>query len=273
MLECRLCHNSCHLKEGQTGICLARKNIGGEIKSINYGKITSIALDPIEKKPLYHFFKGSNILSIGSFGCNLNCNFCQNHSISMHSEKSVAYKEMGAEEIVFLAENLKIRNNIGVAFTYNEPLLSYEFIIDTAKHLKERGLKTVCVSNGSFNIEPMEEVFELVDAWNIDLKAFSNEFYSNVRGDLETVKRFINRAGISSHIEITTLIIPGLNDNEGEIRQISEFIAEINPEIPYHISRYFPAYKSNIPPTPIETIYRLKEIALKYLKYVYTGNC
>lgn len=241
---------------------------------INYGHITSMALDPIEKKPIRKFQSGKNILSVGSFGCNLKCSFCQNHNISMVGEEKARSEYKTPAQLVEMALNLTNRNNIGIAYTYNEPLIGYEFVRDCAKLAKEHDLKNVVVSNGSFNKKVLDEIIPYIDAFNIDLKGFSEEFYKKVGGDLETVKNFIKQAIRHAHVEITTLIIPEENDSEEEMEELSEFIASINPEIPLHVSRFFPTYKMNDKtPTDVSKVYELAKIARKKLKYVYEGNC
>lgn len=273
-VRCNLCPHNCNLGEGQIGICRARSNSTGKIYPINYGKITGFALDPIEKKPLKRFYPGKNILSVGSFACNLSCDFCQNHNISMASINDLIVKELEPEELVEKALKLKDRDNIGLAYTYNEPLIGYEYVRDCAKLAKEKGLKNVLVTNGCFHIEPIKEIFSYIDAFNIDLKGFTNEFYNNIRGDLETVKRFIEYASRYGHVEITTLIIEGENDKEEEIMELSQFLSSIHPDIPLHISRFFPNYKmSDKNPTKVKKIYDLANIARENLRYVYEGNC
>lgn len=241
---------------------------------INYGHITSMALDPIEKKPLKRFQKGKNILSVGSFGCNLKCSFCQNHNISMIGEEMARSEYKTPSQLVQIALNLSNRNNIGIAYTYNEPLIGYEFVRDCAKLAKEHDLKNVVVTNGFFNKKVLDEILPYIDAFNIDLKGFTESFYKNVGGSLETVKNFIKIAAENAHVEITTLIIPGENDSVEEMQALSGFIASINPEIPLHVSRFFPTYEMNDKaPTEIIKIYELAKIARKELSYVYEGNC
>lgn len=271
-VTCKLCPHHCSLKEGQQGICKGRICRNGEIICSNYGKLTSIALDPVEKKPLMQFFPGKMVLSIGSYGCNLHCPFCQNYEIS--STDNVQIIDVPPEVLVAKAEELRSENNIGIAYTYNEPLISYEYLLDCARLAYSRGLKNVIVTNGMICRKPLEKLLPFIDAMNIDLKGFTKDFYDMVGGDLETVRETIRISAASCHIEVTTLVIPGKNDSEEEIAGISEWLASIDPGIPYHLSRYFPRYKmKDIAATPVRTIYRLAEIARKYLKYVYTGNC
>ena len=271
---CRLCHHHCKLATGQVGFCRARQNQEGKIRSLSYGRITSAALDPIEKKPLCHFFPGSYILSVGSFGCNLVCPFCQNFSISQ-ADATIHTQEATPEELLRLALELKEKppGNIGVAFTYNEPLIGYEFVLDTAKLLREAGLKTVLVTNGLIEQEPLRELLPYIDALNIDLKAWNPDFYRSIGGDLHSVQTNIALATKFSHVEVTTLVIPGKNDSVGEMEAEAKWLANISSDLPLHISRYFPRYRSAIPATPAEKIYELVETAKKYLRHVYSGNC
>lgn len=273
-LECNVCHHHCKLSENQIGLCNARSNIGEKIASINYGEITSIALDPIEKKPLRHFYPGSKILSVGSFGCNLKCSFCQNHEISMVEKSEINTQHATPEDLIQIALDLIPRENIGIAYTYNEPLVGYEYVRDCAILAKKNKLKNVVVTNGCASEEVLEEILPYIDAFNIDLKGFSEEFYKNIGGDFEMVKNFIKLAHTKAHIEITTLIIPDENDSEEEMISLSNFIASIDKEIPLHISRFFPCYEMiDKKPTDIKKVYRLAEIARTNLNYVYEGNC
>jgi pyruvate formate lyase activating enzyme len=272
---CSICPRHCRLNEGQTGFCKARACVNGEIVPINYGKITSIALDPIEKKPLYHFYSGSKILSVGSFGCNLRCPFCQNYQISMAGLNDSNVQNISPQELANLALKLaqEPAGNIGVAFTYNEPFISYEFVRDCCEILHSVGLKTVLVTNGQINLPPLLDLLPLIDAMNIDLKGFSQEYYDYVGGNLECVKQTIATAYDKCHVEVTTLIVPTKNDNVEAMEKEAAWLASLSPEIPLHLSRYFPRYKSQIDTTPIETLRSLQQAAQKYLKHVYIGNC
>lgn len=273
-VTCRICHHHCGLEESQIGLCKARSNEDGKIVPINYGILTSIALDPIEKKPLMRFHPGSKILSVGSFGCNLKCQFCQNHEISMASKEDTNSKYVKPEDIISAAMDLISRGNIGIAYTYNEPLVGYEYVLDCAVLARKNNLKNVVVTNGCFCTEPMKRLMPLIDAFNIDLKGFTDEFYNKIGGDLETVKNFIKLASEFSHVEVTTLIIPGENDSEEEIRSLSDFVASIDENIPLHLSRFFPCYKmKDKNPTEVSNVYHLAKIARDRLKYVYEGNC
>ena len=272
---CPICPRHCNLNEGQIGFCKARACLNGAVVPINYGKITSLALDPIEKKPLYHFYPGSKILSIGSFGCNLRCPFCQNYEISMAGINDIAHQYITPADLTDMAIKLAQGplGNLGVAFTYNEPFISYEFVRDCCVLLHQAGLKTVLVSNGHINRQPLLELLPLVDAMNIDLKGFTKEYYDYVGGNLECVKQTIAEAYNKCHVEVTTLIVPTQNDDPAQMEAEAAWLASLSPEIPLHISRYFPRYKSAIPATEVETVYQLRDIAQTHLKNVHVGNC
>ena len=282
-ITCPFCHHACEMAEGETGFCRTRGVREGRLVSLSYGLLTSVALDPIEKKPLYHFYPGSRILSVGSFGCNLACPFCQNHSISQAGEGDLCFAEgerglrayrLPPEELLDLALDTKEKHgNIGVAFTYNEPLMNYEYVRDSAKLLQEAGLKTVLVTNGELAPAPFRKLLPLIDALNIDLKGFTPEFYRWVGGDLEEVKENICAAyKAGCHVEVTTLVIPGKNDSPEEMEQEAAWLGDLSPEIPLHLSRYFPRFRVDIPPTPRETLEGLQAAARRYLRHVYLGN-
>jgi len=260
--------------EGQIGRCHARKNVDGIVVSINYGKATSLALDPIEKKPLTHFYPGSHILSYGSFGCNMECSFCQNHMISQTSEDMIENIYISPEELTKRALDLIDQGNIGVAFTYNEPLIAFEYIRDTAKLLKQCDMKAVVVTNGLVSEWTANEILPHIDAMNIDLKGFTEEYYKWLGGDLETVKAFIKMAVLKCHVELSILIVPGHNDTPEEMRNLSQWVAAIDKNIPLHVSRYFPAWKTlDMPATEVKKVYALAKVAREALTYVYEGNC
>ncbi len=286
MPRCEACFRHCLLNEGQTGFCGVRSCHDGMIRPDNYGKITSMALDPIEKKPLRHFYPGSRILSIGSYGCNLRCPFCQNHEISWSKEAyqdARQWETVMPEELLQIALGLQSRGNIGIAFTYNEPLIAYEFVRDTAKLFHEAGLKTVLVSNGTTERSVLQEILPYIDAMNIDLKGFSDRYYETVlQGSRRQVMDFIEEAVKACHVELTTLIIPGENDSENEMREMTGWITglkdasgnTIGQEIPLHISRFFPCFHmTDRKATDVALVYHLAEIAREQLRSVYTGNC
>lgn len=278
---CDVCFRQCKLEEGQTGFCGARTCREGKIVAGNYGRLTSVALDPIEKKPLKMFMPGAQILSLGSYGCNLRCPFCQNSSISW-SQKAFEYKNLAEyyepEEIVKSAMELRERGNIGLAFTYNEPLVGYEFVRDTARLAKEADLQNVLVTNGTATQKVLNEISPYIDAMNIDLKAFTDGFYKDfIGGDFQMVKDFITGAAQACHVELTTLIIPGENDSEQEMRELSAWVATLENQagkkIPLHITRFFPAFKlTDKEPTPVDTILRLVKVAKENLEFVFPGN-
>lgn len=270
-VECRLCPHRCRIPPESRGLCKARRNRGGTLLAESYGKVTAMALDPIEKKPLARFHPGSKILSLGSYGCNFRCGFCQNHEISMGE---AGYRELSPEQVAAASRELAEKGSIGVAYTYNEPMIGYEFVRDCAARVAAQGQKNVLVTNGFVCREPLAELLPLIHAMNIDLKSFSPAFYEDIGGRLEDVRSTIRLAASGCHVEITTLIIPGRNDGLQEIRALSRWLAEISADIPLHVTRFFPAYKlRDIPATPVETIYRLAEAARESLRYVYPGNC
>ena len=275
---CSTCFHRCHLEEGQTGFCRARVNRGGSIVLANYGKFTALALDPIEKKPLARFFPGSRILSLGSWGCNMRCAFCQNHSISQCGEtellsKGLSVEEFSPAEIAAQALALRGRGNIGVAYTYNEPLIAWEFVRDCARLVREAGMKNVIVTNGCVLAPVLEELLPFIDAANIDLKCFSPASYKKLGGDLESVKAAIKLCHGHCHLELTTLIVPGFNDSEEEIAEEAAWIASIDRDIPLHITRFFPRWQlTDRFPTPVESIYRLADRARRELSDVLVGN-
>lgn len=272
-IPCELCFHHCQLKEGQTGLCRARANRGGRIVPLNYGKLTALALDPIEKKPLRRFHPGSMVLSVGSFGCNLRCPFCQNAQIAAAGAESPT-RDCPPEALVRQALGLRGQGNIGVAYTYNEPLVGYEYVQDCAALVRQAGMCNVLVTNGTIEEGPWRALLPLIDAVNIDLKGFTEDWYRTLGGDLETVKRSIILAAEHCHVEVTTLIVPGENDGEEEMRALSGWLSSVSPEIPLHVSRFFPRHHmTDRPSTPVETVYRLAQVARERLPYVYMGNC
>ncbi len=273
---CPVCPRHCRLNEGETGFCRARRAEGGRVVAGNYGRITSLALDPIEKKPIAFFRPGSCILSVGSYGCNLRCPFCQNDSISQRGESAAEYQATTPVELADLAERLKReRGNIGLAYTYNEPLVGWEFVRDCAVEIRRRGMCNALVSNGCAEEAVIEELAPLIDAANIDLKGPSQEFYDWVGGSYDAVCRTVetlHRAGC--HVEVTTLVIPGRNDSDEAIDAIAARIASVSLEIPLHVTRFFPRFQmTDAEPTPVATIRRLVSRASGVLPHVLPGNC
>jgi pyruvate formate lyase activating enzyme len=267
-VKCHLCPANCRIGPSRQGICLIRTNEGGVLFASEYGKTIAINNDPIEKKPLYHFRPGSQILSVGPNGCNFGCVFCQNWSISQVKSSTRFVSPKG------LVQLANANGSTGVAFTYTEPLVWFEYLMDAARLLRGSGLAVVLVSNGYINEEPARELFRLVDAANFDLKSIRPEFYRKIcKGKLTDVQRTIRIAfEMGVHVELTNLLIPGLNDSDDEIRELVDWVAALSPKIPLHFSRYFPHYKIDVPPTQVERLAYAYEIAKIKLKYVYVGN-
>lgn len=286
MTVCKVCFRKCDIKEGGKGFCGARTCLGGQVIPSNYGKVTSLALDPIEKKPLNRFHPGSYVISVGSYGCNLSCPFCQNHDISWprnlkRMEDSAEY--LAPETLAELAVKYRSQGNIGLAFTYNEPLVGWEYVRDTARLVHERGMLNVMVTNGTASLQILGEIIPYMDAMNIDLKGFTDRYYEKVLGGSRRMTMdFITEAVKHCHVELTTLIVPGENDSEDEIREMTEWIAglrdaegnTVGTGIPLHISRFFPRFNmTDREATDVGLIYSLADTAREKLKYVYTGNC
>lgn len=266
-VSCRLCPHNCSLADGKTGVCGVRRNEAGVLYSLNYGEVTSAGLDPMEKKPLYHFYPGALVYSFGSYGCNFKCSFCQNSSIS---QARPAVEKVSPAAAVSMVE----KNDIHfVSYTYNEPFIWYEFVLECAQALSARGVKNTMVTNGYVNEEPLEKLLPYIDAMNIDLKSFCGEFYQSYpQGKLEPVLKTIRRVHRDCHLELTNLVVTGLNDDEKTFPRLVDFVADIDSDIPLHISRYFPAYKLGNPPTPPETLRSFHRLARGKLSYVYLGN-
>lgn len=269
-IRCRICPHNCIIDNDKFGICRVRTLKSETPVAVNYGEVTSMAVDPIEKKPLYHFKPSKDILSIGSFGCNMTCSFCQNYEISQGKPQT---QYVSIEKLKDIIKN--IENNAGIAFTYNEPFMWYEYIYDAAKSIKESNPDTsvVVVTNGYINEEPLLKLLPYVDAMNIDLKGYTNRYYNNICGaKLEPVLETIKRCNEHCHVEITTLLVSEENDSIEEARQIAKFIASVNENIPLHLSRYFPRYKMENEATKVEKITEAQNEAKKYLTHVYVGN-
>ena len=286
MARCEVCFRHCELQEGQTGLCGARTASGGCVRPVFYGRVSSLALDPIEKKPLARFHPGSMILSAGGLGCNLRCPFCQNHEIAQADGENgfpVRTEEMPPDTLAELAAHYRQAGNIGLAYTYNEPLVCWEYVRDTARLVHERGMLNVLVTNGCAEAGILEQLAPYIDAMNIDLKGFTDRYYREVLGgDRQMVMAFIREAVKRCHVELTTLVVPGENDSEEEMLRLSEWVAGLQDvsggrqgrEIPLHISRFFPRYRmAEKRPTDVRKVYSLVKAAEKNLLYVYPGNC
>ena len=266
-VQCLLCPHLCRIAPDKAGLCRVRRNTGGRLEASGYGRVVSLSMDPIEKKPLFHFHPGKQILSTGPNGCNLECQFCQNWEIS---QKEVPTEYVEPQKLVDLA---MAHNSSGIAYTYTEPFVWFEYLLDVCRLAREKGLVNVLVTNGTVNREPLEELLPLIDAMNIDLKSMDADFYKKTcRGDLQTVLNTIRTAHGRCHVELTNLVIPGLNDSDKNFCDLVGFVKSLDPLIPLHISRYFPQYKTRIGPTPESTLLRFYQKASADLKYVYLGN-
>jgi len=270
-IQCRLCPKRCTLREGQTGFCGTRVNEGGRLYTLIYAEVTGCGMDPIEKKPLYHFLPGRDILSLGTKGCNFGCLFCQNWQTSQRPD---AYSQrLMPDEAVELA--LRERS-LGIAYTYTEPLIWFEYVLDTAVLAHERGLKNVLVTNGFINEEPLAELIPHVDAANVDVKSFDPDFYRRLcKGELEPVIRTVERVRPHWHIELTHLVVPFKDEAAilDDVRRMRDWVADtLGPDTPLHFSRYFPHHKLDLPPTSEALLRRARDIALERLDYVYLGN-
>lgn len=272
-VKCTLCPRGCVVADSRTGTCGVRENVKGKLYSLIYEKPAAIHVDPIEKKPLYHFYPGAKILSIGTYGCNLDCKFCQNHDLSQEFEVS-GFEFIDNVEPEIIIKTCQDKNLKFVAFTYNEPTIFYEYMLDIAKLCKANSIKTVSVSNGQINEKPLRELVNYIDAFNIDLKAFNDDFYNKIcGGDLQTTLdtlKIITEE--KKHLEVTFLLIEGFNDDENEFRQMCEFIKSLGEDVVFHISRAFPRYKLKFETTPIPLLKKFESIAKEYIKYVYVGN-
>ena len=267
-VACLLCPRGCRIPDGKVGACLGRKNEGGILYATNFGKTVSVAIDPIEKKPLYNFYPGRHILSIAPNGCNLACSYCQNWEIS---QTVVPTKAFSPREAVETAQNVR---SVGIAYTYTEPLIWYEYLLDTGRLLHDAGLVNVLVTNGYLNEEPLRELLPLIDAMNIDVKSMEDSFYrAQCKGHVEPVLRTARMAVESGcHVEITNLVIPTLNDSDEHIEALIEWVAGLGVDTPLHFSRYFPHHTCDLPPTPARTLQRAYAKARERLRYAYVGN-
>jgi pyruvate formate lyase activating enzyme len=269
-IDCRLCPHHCRIADGKRGICGVREARAGKLLASGYGKISSANNDPIEKKPLYHFHPGATIFSIGGWGCNFKCGFCQNWSIS---QQVVASGDVVQPAKIIAAA--RAEKSAGIAYTYNEPLINIEFASECARLAREAGLVNVLVTNGFIEKEPAEFILPLVDALNIDIKGMDEDFYKKqCFASLKPVLEFSKQAvGAGRHVEITNLIIPGLNDADPQINKLAEWIFEnLGKKTPLHLSAYHPEFKMDLPPTPPETLERAYRLCKEKLQYVYIGN-
>lgn len=274
-VECGLCPHRCKLREGQRGICFARQCLNGQVTWSAYGQLSALALDPIEKKPLYHFLPGTQTLSTGTIGCNLACRFCQNATISKPTDERSLGETVLPEQLADLAVRADCPS---VSFTYNEPIVSFEYTVDAARACRARGLKTIAVTAGYIEPEPRRTFFGALDAANIDLKAFTDSFYRRLCGIhlqpvLDTLLYVKNETKV--WLELTTLLIPGENDSDEELDALTQWIAaKLGVDVPLHFSAFFPTHKLlDRPPTPAATLTRARAIGLRNgLRYVYTGN-
>ncbi len=267
-VACHVCPHECRILEGRAGICLCRKNVDGRLKPMNYARVTSAGMDAIEKKPLYHFYPGSTILSLGTWGCNFKCDFCQNWQIS---QQEAPTESLPPAEAVELARG---RGSGGIAYTYNEPTIWFEYVLDTARLAREAGLTNVLVTNGYINADPLDELLDVVDAMNIDLKSFGDRFYRHhCKARLGPVLETAKRAAARCHVETTTLLVPGENDAPDELAGMRDWIVEnLGADSPAHLSAFFPRYKSNLPATPLDSLMRARDIYRERLRFVYVGN-
>lgn len=270
-VQCRLCPCHCLINPAHAGLCGIRENREGKLYSLIYGQVASANIDPVEKKPLYHFYPGTEIFSVGSAGCNFRCQFCQNWEISQKKPQELNLREISSDDAIRMAKQY---NCIGIAYTYNEPLINYEFVLECSEKARAYGLKNVLVTNGYIEEEPLFKLLPFIDALNIDVKSFRDEFYQKMCGArlspvLRTAEICVRK---KIHIEITTLLIPHLNDSKDELEDLTDWVYSLGQEIPLHFSRYFPCYKMTIDPTSLATLQRARSIAVRKLKYVYLGN-
>ncbi len=270
-VHCLLCPQDCRIGPWRLGRCRVRRNLDGVLRTVNYARITSAAMDPIEKKPLYHFRPGTQILSLGTFGCNLSCRFCQNFTISQGEPPT---EKLTPEQAVELALDARSRGNIGIAYTYNEPIVWFEYVRDTAALAREAGLANVLVTNGLIREGPLEELLPFVDAMNVDIKAMDDEFYRSLCGIRSgaQARRTVEMVFGRCHVEITNLLVTDANDSEEQVRALADWAASVSPDLPLHISRYRPSYKHTAPATPADRLQRAVEIAREQLNFVYAGN-
>ncbi|RLE41748.1 AmmeMemoRadiSam system radical SAM enzyme [Candidatus Woesearchaeota archaeon] len=275
VVQCQLCPHFCTIKLGERGRCGVRENVAGKLYSLVYNRLATYAVDPVEKKPLFHFYPGEDAFSISTVGCNFSCLFCQNYALSQSPkpDKEVYGELVTANEVVSMA---MAKNCSIISYTYSEPTIAFEYYYEIMRLAKSKGLRNTFVTNGFINSQPLKKLANFLDAANVDLKSFSEEFYQNIVGGslkpvLDAIKLY-HKLGI--WVEVTTLVIPGKNDSEEELYKIAEFIAGVDANIPWHISRFFPYYKmQDVEPTPVETLLKAAELGKKAgLRYIYVGN-
>ncbi len=265
---CRLCPHACRIRDGQYGFCRVRHNRNGRLYTDTDHSITGAAYDPVEKKPFRQWQPGRTIFSIGNFGCSFHCDFCQNHEI-VHNPHTVRTPILDEKLLRLAGAN----GSVGIAFTYNEPIVGYEMMYRLAQKSRAAGLLTAVISNGFICTKPLKALIPYIDAWNIDLKMADDVTYRRIcGGTMEDVLRTIRICHEMCHVEVTTLLIEGLNTGCGQVDRIARAVADISPDIPLHLTRYFPAFRRTTPATPLQTIYEAQETAMKHLKYVYLGN-
>lgn len=270
--RCELCPRRCYIRAGELGFCGARGYRSGRVQCLNYGRVTALALDAVEKKPFRRFAPGKTVLSAGSYGCNYRCPFCQNAAVSTARHGEIKTAKIGPEELVQRALSYRNEDCVGVAFTYNEPLVGYEYVLDGAYAAQKEGVMAAVVTNGSVCEAPMRRLLPFLDAINIDLKGFSQACYDAYAGDLATVRRNIELAAASCHLEVTTLIVPGLNDSEEMMEAEAAYLASIDPDLPLHITRFYPRYRmTGRLPTAMSSLLRLRAVAERHLNCVYLG--
>ncbi len=267
-IRCELCPHLCVLKPNQVGICKVRKNVHGVLYSLNYGMVSAAAMDPIEKKPLFHFHPGESIFSVGSWGCNMSCPFCQNWEISQEKPK---IRNFSSAQLVSIAQG---NDSFGIAYTYSEPVVWFEYVLDCARNALKEGLANVMITNGYIEEQPFKLLTQYFSAMNIDLKSFDEGYYKKVlHGERNVVMKNISFAHESGvHVEVTKLVVPQDNDSLSEMEELSRWLASVDRSIPLHLSRYYPNYKYDRPPTDVEKMEELYEIAKNYLDFVYIGN-
>lgn len=268
---CLLCPRHCLIRDGGRGVCRVRYNEGGRLYTENYN-LSALAMDPIEKKPLYHFYPGMKILSVGGSGCNLHCSFCQNWHISQSSNKN--HIDLNPSQLVEKAIETVGLANLGLAYTYSEPIVMFEYVMEAGRLIKEAGLKNVFISNGYIEEKPLEDLLGLIDAFNIDVKAFSKESYQeNFKVDFDIIKKNLQRIiEAGKHLEISCLIVPGINDIIDHAEEFFAYLAGLSSDIPVHINRYYPSYKATMPPTSREVMEAIRDVAEKHMDNVYLGN-